>query len=177
MRKSGKSGPPSPGPRKTGHCGERESRLGWSKSPAKRGQRLDGPHRGGRVQTSPGYSPESGREREADEWRGQEEARQSLSGRGAPSAAEKDSGENPKRGVCVEFADFPVFDGGRREGEWSAEHSEREGRSLGGQVGEPKRREPKEVPDVLWWGTCFTLFERARMEAKWPGSCVPTGRL
>ena len=40
--------------------------------------------------------------------------------------------EKIQRGEFVEFADFPVFDGGRREGEWSAEHLDKGGRSVGG---------------------------------------------
>ncbi len=32
--------------------------------------------------------------------------------------------------------------------------------------GETKKKGLKEVPDVSWWGTCFTLYERARVEAK-----------
>ena len=48
----------------------------------------------------------------------------------------------------MEFTNFPVFDVGRWEGQWNAEHSDREGRSPGGQAGEPKRKGLKEVPDV-----------------------------
>ncbi len=66
-----------------------------------------------------------------------------------------------QRGEFVEFADFTVFDGGHREGEWSAERSEKDELSPARQVGEPKRKGPREVPDVSWWGTCFTLYERA----------------
>ncbi len=71
-----------------------------------------------------------------------------------------------KRGEFVEFVDFPFFDGGRCEGEWSAERPEKDGLSPARLVGEPKRKGPREVPDVSWWDTCFTLYERARVETK-----------
>ena len=72
--------------------------------------------------------------------------------------------EKIQRGEFVELADFPVFDGGRREGEWSAEHQDKGGRFPGRQSGEMKRNGPNEVLQVSWWGTCFTLYEQARLE-------------
>ncbi len=69
-------------------------------------------------------------------------------------------------GEFVEFTDFPVFDGGRREGEWRAELSEKEGSPGGRQSAEARRKGPREVPDISWWGTCFTLFERALLDQK-----------
>ncbi len=74
--------------------------------------------------------------------------------------------EKIHRGEFVEFADFPLFDGGRKEGEWSAERSVCEQSSPHKHTGETRKKGPREVPDVSWWGTCFTLYERARVEAK-----------
>ncbi len=74
--------------------------------------------------------------------------------------------ERIQSGEFVKFANFPIFDGGRKEGEWSAERSTSEESSPNKQRGETKKKGLKEVTDVSWWGTCFTLYERARVEAK-----------
>ncbi len=60
--------------------------------------------------------------------------------------------ERIERGKFVEFADFPIFDGGRRQGEWSAERSEKDSLSPARQTSEHRRKAPREVPDVSWWG-------------------------
>ena len=65
-------------------------------------------------------------------------------------------------GEFVEFADFPVVDGGAR----AMDQAEQD---LGDRVlvvqALDRRRTRREVPDASMWGSCFTLFERAALLA------------
>ena len=72
-----------------------------------------------------------------------------------------------QRGEFVEFTEFPIFDGGRKEGSWLVSKPEKTEESPERLAGESRRRAgPREVPDASWWGTCFSLFEKARLETK-----------
>ena len=70
--------------------------------------------------------------------------------------------ERIQGGEFVEFADFPVMDGGTRAMELP-EHD------LGDRIlvvqAPDKRKSKREVPDASMWGSCFTLFERALLLA------------
>ena len=61
----------------------------------------------------------------------------------------------------VDFAWFPVFEEGPSDGEWSSAQNNGSGGLPAGLGTNTKRRGLKEVPDVLWWGTCFSLFQVA----------------
>ena len=65
-------------------------------------------------------------------------------------------------GEYVEFADFPVIDGGAR----AMDQAEQD---LGDRIlvvqAPDKRRSKREVPDASMWGSCFTLFEKAILMA------------
>ena len=62
-------------------------------------------------------------------------------------------------GEYVEFADFPLIDGGARQAE----------QDLGDRIlvvqAPDRRRSKREVPDASMLGSCFTLFERAVLMA------------
>lgn len=70
--------------------------------------------------------------------------------------------ERIQGGEFVEFADFPVMDGGT----WAMELPEQD---LGDRIlvvqAPDKRKSKREVPDASMWGSCFTLFERALLLA------------
>ncbi len=53
-------------------------------------------------------------------------------------------------GAFVEFAKFPVFDQGRREGEWMDERSERDSSGATKLSLSQKRKGPREVGKGLW---------------------------
>ena len=71
--------------------------------------------------------------------------------------------ERIQGGEFVEFADFPVMDGG---GTRAMELPEKD---LGDRIlvvqAPDKRKSKREVPDASMWGSCFTLFERALLLA------------
>ena len=71
--------------------------------------------------------------------------------------------EKIQTGEFVEFPDFPVLDGGSG----SAEPVDQDGgdRVVVVQAND-KRRSKREVPDASWWGSCFTLYERAVLMAE-----------
>ncbi len=72
-----------------------------------------------------------------------------------------------QRGELVEFTEFPIFDGGRKEGSWLVSKPEKTEELTESPAGEARRRAgPREVPDASWWGTCFSLFEKARLETR-----------
>ncbi len=71
-----------------------------------------------------------------------------------------------QRGEFVKFAEFPVFDGGRKEGSWLVSKPEKTEELTESPAGEARRRGPREVPDASWWGTCFSLFKKARLETR-----------
>ena len=78
--------------------------------------------------------------------------------------------ERIREGSFVDFAFFPVFDDGPGEaGDWKLSSSEASESSSGG-FG--KRKNPKEVPDLAGWSTCFTLFQVAWASSK-PEMWVP----
>ena len=78
--------------------------------------------------------------------------------------------ERIREGSFVDFAFFPVFDDGPGEaGDWKLSSSEASESSSGG-FG--KRKNPKEVPDLTGWSTCFTLFQVAWASSK-PEMWVP----
>ena len=66
--------------------------------------------------------------------------------------------ERIQAGEYVDFADFPVIDGGAR----AMDQAEQD---LGDRIlvvqAPDRRRSKREVPDASMWGSCFTLFERA----------------
>ena len=63
-----------------------------------------------------------------------------------------------QEGEFVEFAKFPVLDGGAR----SMDQADQDMGDLVVVVQAPDRRRSKrEVPDASMWGSCFTLYERA----------------
>ena len=65
----------------------------------------------------------------------------------------------------VEFTEFPVFDGTRKPGEWGSERVSPTDKG-GSPSKDAKRKGPREVPDVSWWGTCFSLYERVWVRNK-----------
>lgn len=65
----------------------------------------------------------------------------------------------------VEFAWFPVFDEGPKDGDWRSTLHEGGDHSPTRQASSSRKRGPKEIPDVSWWGTCFTLFQAAWAKA------------
>ena len=70
--------------------------------------------------------------------------------------------ERIQLGEYVEFADFPIMDGGAR----AMDQAEQD---LGDRIlvvqAPDRRRSRREVPDASMWGSCFTLFERAVLMA------------
>ena len=70
-----------------------------------------------------------------------------------------------EKGEFVEFTEFPVFDGTRKPGEWGLERVSPTDKG-GSPSKNSKRKGPREVPDVFWWGTCFSLYERVRVQSK-----------
>ncbi len=66
-----------------------------------------------------------------------------------------------QEGSFVDFSWFPVLEDGPSDGEWRNYASESgEGGPSGVGTGK-KRKLWNEVPDVSWWGTCFSLFRMA----------------
>ena len=70
-----------------------------------------------------------------------------------------------EKGEFVEFTEFPVFDGTRKPGEWGLERVSPTDKG-GSPSKDTKRKWPRDVPDVSWWGTCFSLYERVRVQSK-----------
>ena len=64
-----------------------------------------------------------------------------------------------QEGSFVDFAWFPVLEDGPSEGDWRQVQSDNgEGTAVGTGL---RKKAWKEVPDVLTWSTCFSLFQTA----------------
>lgn len=62
-----------------------------------------------------------------------------------------------QEGAFVEFAYFPVLE----EGPVDGEGRDGQGDSGEGNGSSRKKKERREVPDILWWSTCFSLYQAA----------------
>lgn len=75
-----------------------------------------------------------------------------------------------QEGMFVEFAGFPVLEEGPVEGDWKEGHGD--GGDGSGALAARKKKERKEIPDISWWSTCFSLFQAA-WAAKKPEMWLP----
>ena len=70
-----------------------------------------------------------------------------------------------EKGEFVEFTEFSVFDSTRKPGEWGSERVSPTDKE-GSPSKDAKKKGPHEVPDVSWWGTYFSLYERVQVQSK-----------
>ncbi len=63
-------------------------------------------------------------------------------------------------GRYVDFAEFPIYNTGRKGAEAFPEVPEKDGTTG---KDDTRKKGPREVPDVGWWHVCFSLYERVRV--------------
>ncbi len=85
-----------------------------------------------------------------------------------------------REGEFAEFTVFPVFDSGRRKGEWRAELSEKEGSPGGRQSAEARRKGPREGSQTFHGGGHVSPYLNGLCSTRsqsWPRSWRDTKRL